>query len=159
MLTCVKTQSASLRVRGGQSFARAAEGYSGGGSVQLGAAAVLGAVVDDAVASGSPRGEPSYAASSITVGVPSVPPQFPRSRLRLRSRPSPRPALAERSCEPERPRRPSSRPGVPGRDRAFAAPAARRSAAETSEGSVDCIATNDRLQKMQFGRSHPTAFR
>ena len=28
-----------------------------------------------------------------------------------------------------------------------------------SVGSADCIATNGRLQKMQFGRSHPTAFR
>ena len=146
-------------LHGGQSAALAAEDCGGGGSVQLLAAAVLGAAPDGAVASGSPRGEPSYAASSITVGVPSVPLQCPRSRLRLRSRPSPRPALAERSFEPERPRRASSRPGVPGRDRAFAAPAALRSAAETSDGSVDCIATNDRLQKMQFGRSHPTAFR
>ena len=37
--------------------------------MQLSAAAVLGAVVNDAAASGSPRGEPSYAVPFTTIGV------------------------------------------------------------------------------------------
>ena len=116
--------------------------------------------MNNAVASGLHEGEPSYAASITTVGVPVVPPQFPRSRLRLRSRlPLPRPALAERSREPERPRRALSQPGVPGRPLALAALMACRSAAVMSAGSADGSATNGRLQKMQFGRSHPTAFK
>ena len=159
-LNCATRKCSRRLLHGGHySAALASEGYSGGGSEQLSAAAVLGAIVNDAAASGSPKSEPSYAASFTTVGVPVVPPHCPRSRLRLRSRPSPQPALAERSCEPDRTRRALSRPGVPGRDLALAAPTARRSAAVMSVGSADCSATNDRLHKMQFGWSHPTAFR